>query len=1159
MSDQKTPHAPLVWSTTEELERDPDALARQGGGDWNSKPKGFQTPLGELSLPEMNLRRRDFLKLSGFAAVLAAVGCYERPESELRPYVVQPEEVTGGIPNYYSSTCQGCSAACGIVVKTYQGRPIKLEGNPFHPVNHGALCSKGQAQVLGLYDPDRLRRPGRIKAGELAQEELDWDVAYAELADRLKSAKNPVLLTTSIHGPARTELLARFKKVFPKLRHVSFEAFGDNTLLRHEEAVYGKALRPRYRFDKCETVVLLGADPMSQGGSPLEYQRGLGGVRKVRRDDHGHVTMGKVFAFEPVMTLSGMNADERYPVRPDQMLDLALALAAQLAADGHVVGGANVANIARNAADPAAVEAELGLPKGVVKRCADQLWASKGKSLVYSNSLMNAMGAEWEAQLALTTALLNAMLGNDGETIERSRPANQLQGSPDAFAGLMEEMKAGEVDVLLVADANPAYSLPESADFADAMRRVAYSVSFSSHLDETARLCRVALPGLHFLENWGDAEPYAGIYSIQQPAIGPIWNNRAMEDSLIAVAKKAGGTEFDIEKYKILRPALQGAQGNPPPLPDTPPWYDFVRNVWSTTVREAVAPDLGEEEFWHDCLRKGVAVAEPKGQESQLNPGAVKLASADERQRMKGKAGQGLTLVTYAMPNLGDGRFANNPWLLELPDPVSRICWDNFAAVSYGLAKREKLKDGDVIELTANGVTKRVPVRILFGAHQDVIGVGTGWGREHAGTVRDEDSLSFNAFEYGRVVGKGDSAHLVYSGALATIKKTGDTYRLADIMGHNYLKADPADAEEFRRPIVQEVALEDYLHDDTAAQPPHHIPYHKGHDPYDSLWGETPAEDRYWRHKWHMTIDLNACTGCNACMVACQAENNIPVVGKREVLVGREMHWIRIDRYYKANEDYLDNPDVLKHPMLCQHCDNAPCETVCPVLATVHNDEGLNTQIYNRCVGTRYCANNCPYKVRRFNFYQYSDYRRGPHFPDQKLKGTPLIMALNPEVTVRTKGIMEKCTFCYQRIADAKWHAKQEKRNIREGEVLTACQQTCPTQAINFGDALNPEHSVNTVYKEHAYRLGFKVLDETNTRPNVLYLAQVRNRAPGAWDKERQAEKHHGYGDDHGKDGKKGHGKGDDHMPEAPDHVIDHSNVEPEPAPLTPAAHTESH
>ncbi len=1128
-------HRPLYWSTLEEYEGDPDVLARQGGGDWNTKPKGFSEHLEALGLSELTLRRRTFLKMSGFAAVLAAVSGCEKPAEKILPYVNAPEEIVPGVATHYASTCGGCEAACGVIVKTREARPIKIEGNPNHLINKGRLCARGQASILSLYDPDRIGDPVEVKSDGTLKK-TTWDLADQQIVKALKSAgKRAVLLTNTIHGPARTAIIDRFKTTFPGLRHVVYDTLAEAERVDARELAYGERVLPRYHFDKSEVTVLLGSDPMADGASPVEFMAGIAEKRKLQKDDHDHFTMGSLYAFEPLATMSGMNADYRFAVKSDDLLNLALAIASQLASDGHSeVSGINLS------VDPGKVESEIGLAKGTIKKVADDLWAARGKSLVYTGGLLSRTANI--ADLHVAVNLINSMLGNEGVTVDASRPSNQSQGSTADILALIDDMDAGNVDVLLIDGVNPVYSLPESARFASALKSVSLKVSFDRVKSETSAHCDLILPGLHYLEAWGDAEPIAGFLSIQQPTIGKIkgnqsvaggalWNNRAFEQSIIAIARLAGSKEFDVEL-----PQPEPIEGKPAPDPIPPrmmTWHEFLMKTWETEVFAKGGYRGSFQDFWFATLRQGVLDATFRVTGAK---GARKLNVPGVLQRLKAATSvksSGLSLSLYTLPNTYDGRDANNPWLLELPDPVTRVCWDNFVAVAPKFARENKLKDGQIIAVTANGVTVEGPVRIHPGMHESVLALGGGWGRTEAGAVGTGEG--FNAYVLGAVT----DGKVAYSGGKVEWVPTGKKTRLADVQGHNYMKLDPTDEHEPERQIVQATSLEMMNENPQAPQPTYHIPYWEVGQEMPDQW--RTKDFHYTQHKWVMAIDLNACIGCNACMVACQAENNIPVVGKREVLVGREMHWIRIDRYYKGNPD---NPEFAKQPMLCQQCDNAPCETVCPVLATVHSDEGLNQQVYNRCVGTRYCANNCPYKVRRFNFYTYTKFRKGPH-SDDRVTDTPLALALNPDITVRTKGIMEKCTFCSQRLRTAKDEAKAAGQNIAEGQVKTACQQTCPAQAIHFGDALNPTHAVNAIREENKDKRGYDVLAELNVKPNIMYLAQVLNRETQEFDV-KYHQKHHGagHGDEHGADEHGGH---EEHgHEEAPASHEEHSHGEGE-------------
>jgi len=1104
-------HKPIIWSTLDEYELSPDVLARQGKGDFTTKPEGFlenaAESLGINELGETPVQRRTFLKMGGFAAVLAGLTGCQKPLEKIIPYIDAPEEVIPGLPTYYASTCRGCEAGCATIIKTRLSRPIKLDGNASSPVNEGAMCSRGQASLLELYDPDRYRRPHDLRSTSTPE----WSALDREIAQALRNAgSRAVLVTSTINGPARVALLEEFKRTFPGIQHVVYDDLSDDERAEAQGICYGDAITPRVHFDKSECTVLLGADPISDGPSPVEFNRGIAAQRKVREVGEGRkegqkaYSMGRLIAFEPMFSLTGMNADEHYAVRPDDLYDVACALAVAIEQSDRAS--------ARNAVIPpvsiSEVESRAGLRAGTIESVAASLLEKKGESLVYAGGIM----AQSETSLALQIIVnqINSMLENEGSTVTAQAASNQRKGSRKAMLDLVERMRGGEVDVLLIDGPNPAYSLPSSVGFAAAMGRVGLKVSFALLTSETAELCDVVLPGLHFLENWGDAEPYDGILSIQQPTIQALWNNRSFESSLIAIAREAGSNSFDV---------TEAVEGNGETVTRAMTWHEFLMGTWEREIYPAANSSDAFREFWFSILRAGTLELPSRARgprwartlRTREIQSALNAAPSPQRST-------GMVLASYVNSNTFDGRHANNPWLFELPDPVAKVSWDNYAAVAPAFARENGLRDGDVLKLTSGGQSVEAPVRIHPGMHRNAIGVAVGWGRSAAGYVGE--GVGFNAYE----LSSASNGGLSRSGVPVQWEKTRRRIRIADMQGNNYMLTYKTDSPQgyltSERQIVMATSLNTFNEDNKNPQPYYHIPYRKvgdGKAPWD-FW-ETSLTSREpgllpFRHKWVMTIDLNSCTGCNACVTACQAQNNVPVVGKREVLRGREMHWIRIDRYYKGEPD---NPEVVKSPMLCQHCDNAPCETVCPTLATVHSDEGLNQQVYNRCVGTRYCANNCPYKVRRFNFFQYTDYRKSPHTPDnQKLVGTPLVLALNPDITVRTKGIMEKCTFCQERIRDAKYEAKKKGRNIPNGDLKTACQQTCPAQAIQFGDAFNEEHEVNKVRAENYEKRGYGVLEEFNVAPNVMYLAHVWNREDKPWDHSYTKKSSHGHhGDDH--------------------------------------------
>jgi molybdopterin-containing oxidoreductase family iron-sulfur binding subunit len=632
--------------------------------------------------------------------------------------------------------------------------------------------------------------------------------------------------------------------------------------------------------------------------------------------------------------------------------------------------------------------------------------------------------------LQIAANLLNSALENEGETVDAggAMTVRASQGFA-AVTKLIADMNAGAVDALFIDGANPADSLPAAAGFTAAAKKVPLVISVTDRDDETAQLADFVLPDHHWLENWGDAHPRAGVASIQQPAIAPIHSTRAFQDALLTWIR--GGVKASGLASRVAAAA------------NDHDWHGYLMANW----REG--GNAGSEEAWESVLRDGLK----KGSPSRGGARSFRSAAVGKIPAYKA-AGTDVMLSLYETIAMGDGRYANNAWLQEMPDPVSTVAWDNFLNVGPALAEKLKVKTHDVVEFKVGDLTAELPVVVQPGLHPQTVSAAIGYGRTNAGKVGT--GVGVNLYPFVAV----ENGRAVYAGMPVTLRKTGKYYALAQTQWHH--------ASE-NRPVINDITLAEFKANPGASN---HTDPHLRLDPVPTIW----PKHEYKGHRWGMSIDLNTCMGCNACVIACQAENNVPVVGRDNVRVSREMHWIRIDRYYAGDPS---NPQVVFQPMLCQHCENAPCETVCPVLATVHNDEGLNIQAYNRCVGTRYCSNNCPYKVRRFNFFDHWKSYEGP-----------MNMAWNPDVTVRTRGIMEKCTFCVQRIQSAKDDARIQGRRIREEDLKTACQQTCPTDAIVFGDVNDPDTRVSKLADE---KRAFRVLEVLNTRPSISYLSKVRN------------------------------------------------------------------
>ncbi len=1048
----------------------------------------------------LTMNRRDFMRVSGAAAATAAmssVACRE-PVREIVPYVDRPEEVRIGTTNEYASVCNACPSQCGLLVKTRAGRPFKLEGNPKHPVSQGALCGRGQASYMDLYDPDRLRHPVRGDGSQLQWDDLD--AALSEQVQQLRNGASLRILTGSMTGPASQALIDDIVGNLPDARHVVYEPLSDAALTAASEAGYGEAQIPHYRFDRADYILSLGSDFLGTWLSPVEFTKQFSGNR-----DPDAETMNRFVTFESNLTLTGINADDRFRVRPDQLVYVALGIAHELF-ENHGPAGVP-SGAAQSALQPFDVESvadRLGddVTADTLRAIAAELSEHSGRSIVIAGGAASAT----EDGLALESAvnLLNAALQNDGATIDRGRPSHQRPFDHGGLQALIEEIENDDVDVLIVDGVNPGYSLPGDLDFASLADNIGFVVSTATKLDETAQHADIVAAGCHYLEAWGDSSPRDGLYAIQQPAILPLYRTRSFEDSLLTWF---GDEEQSPELAQFLEPAPPPA-GNQPgdkkPY-DPGPFFRYLQAHWEDQIYGNADTLASFHQFWETTMRDGHftdAGANNNDQPDLRTAATLNLLPSQLPDEVSVDHGDldGKVLHLFASIPMYDGRQANNGHLQELPDPISKHTWGSYAMVGYRTAQAANLATGQVLEVEANnGTVLRFPVIIAPGMHEDVIAIPLGYGRTGAGTVGDE--VGQNAFELAHVAEHG----VHYSNLSATIRRTGEVQDMSVIKG-----AGVIDEEQHR--ILATATLDEYQQDPSA---------NVYRTPVDaSLWEDHDFGDL----KWGMTIDMTKCTGCSACTIACQEENNIPVVGRQGILEGREMYWMRIDRYYKLPEDavearegllgdpmyedeplvafgeYLDKPRVVMQPMLCQHCDKAPCESVCPVVATMQSNDGLNQMAYNRCVGTRYCANNCPYKVRRFNWFNYGENREDSFFarlyPELKEHGRlnqeePLNLAFNPDVTVRARGVMEKCTFCVQRIRRGKWEIMKEgRRRFKDGEVVTACQQSCPADAITFGNMVDDEHEVA---QQHAEDRAMYALDDLLTKPAVAYLTSVWN------------------------------------------------------------------
>jgi molybdopterin-containing oxidoreductase family iron-sulfur binding subunit len=949
--------------------------------------------------------RRDFLALMGFT--VGAAACSRAPVHKAIPFLNQPEDLTPGVPMWYATTCGGCSACCSVLVKTRDGRPIKIEGNPEAPLFGGGTCAVGQATVLSLYDNERLKGPlwhGRS---------VSWDDTDARIDARLQAAvvdhRAVVLLTGTITGPATRDLIERWSRRYDGFRHVVYDAVSFTAIRRAYDRFLGRAIVPHFRMDRARAVVGLDADFLGSWLSPVEFTRQYSSARRPSAGMMRHVQ------FESGLSLTGANADVRHSVAPEDIDIIAVALLSLVR-------------------EPARAHEQfagdhLPVPLPILEDLAADLRRHRGECVI-------VCGAS-DVATQVIVAALNHELGAIGRAINVDRPSLQKLAHDTDVAALVADMRRGDVGALLIHGVNPAYDYDDAASFLEGVKNVELVVSFADRLDETAALAHAVCPDHHFLESWGDAEPVAATYGLSQPAMAPLFETRAVQDSLL--------------KW----------------LGESPDFHAYLRAYWKSHIfpRQQAEPDF--DRFWDRTLQAGFIELPVEPGTWNQEPPAVDVAGAAETIRSRhaqpnSRADDSrFSLHLYESVVLRDGRHANNPWLQELPDPITKITWGHTVAIAPPVAQRLGLADGDVVRVRSARGAVELPASVQPGQCPTTVSIALGYGRRRAGRVGND--VGVNVFPLTPIDGDG-VRHLFAAGV--ELEKTGRRMPPAATQTHHSMEG---------RPLVREMALATFLENVDGQE------IHDG-EPSDhrSLWAEHPAG----QHRWGMTIDLGACTGCSACVVACQAENNVAVVGADEVRRGREMHWIRIDRYYTGSPSA---PGTVFQPVMCQHCANAPCETVCPVLATVHSSDGINQQIYNRCIGTRYCENNCPYKVRRFNWFTYAN---NPRF-DFTMMNPVERMVLNPDVVVRSRGVMEKCSLCVQRIQAGQLAAKLGARPLADGDIRTACQQVCPAEAIVFGDLQDPESRVARLARSSRH---YRLLESIGTQPGVGYQTKVRNR-----------------------------------------------------------------
>ena len=1010
--------------------------------------------------------RRDFLKLVGAGAgAAAAAGCSEKVE-QLIPYVVQPEEVIPGVPVFYASTCGECAAGCGIHVKTREGRPIKLEGNPLHPVNQGALCARGQVSIGRTYHPDRFVGPMKRGAdGQLAK--ITWDEAVKEVAAAISAAPHQTFVLGGEVGPTLAGLLDQFVKATGAGGRVVYEPFAPEALRAATQSLFGVASVPLFDLTNADLIVDFGSDFLESGPSPAEHARQFTAARDVVAHPDGGARLVSV---SPRLSNTTSNADEWIPAKPGSEGILALALA-RIAIENGAGGGAFQALLGGALAgfDAASAAAKIDVPAAAIEKL--------GKSLaVAKRAVALPPGVALSSRRAVDTTaavlLLNQVLGAVGRDVKIPPAPTDLQPSYKDTLALVAAMAAGSVGVLLVHGTNPSYSLPKSAGFADAIAKVGLVVSFATMPDETSEHAHLVLPDHSPLESWGDASPRPGIRSLLQPTIRPLFDSQALGDTILAIGRAVGSA------------AAALPQGS---------FRSVVETAWA-----------GED--FRAALERGGSFGETPSVPVSL--GAVSLEVVAPK--LNGEESH--TLVAFPHGFLSDGRGANLPWLQEIPDNVSKIAWSSWIELSPKSAEKLEVEDGDfvAIETSAGKVEGQVFVR--GGIRDDVVAVPIGQGHtvglwaSHAnegspGQPRGFsvlDALPANVDEKGGRAWLTETAKLTPTGAhrrlpLLQFSDNQRGRKLGQAISLVALAEGTASVDDHGEAAAAHG--EAGAHGEPAAEGHGGAEHGGGHEGgHEIVVAFDPAKDAAEGslYRWGMSVDVDKCTGCGSCIAACYVENNIPLVGEAEVRNVRPMSWLRIDRWIGDGDDELiegrvhplpsreklGEVDVRHAPMMCQHCGSAPCEPVCPVIATYHNEEGLNGMAYNRCIGTRYCANNCSYKVRRFNYFDHQLTK----WPE------PMRLMLNPDVTVRGQGVMEKCTFCVQRIQFARQVAHNDGRTIREGDVKTACEQACSTGAIRFGNLRDPQSEVT---KLAAGKRSYVALHPLNTRPAVNYLAKV--------------------------------------------------------------------
>ena len=1012
------------WKSVEELNENSSIVEALRNNEFVEEIPTDEFLGDKASLSSSSTTRRDFLKYVGFSTAAASLAACEGPVHKSIPYVVQPEQIIPGVADYYATTVFDGFDFANLLVKTREGRPIKIDNNTISGAKFAANA-RVHASILSLYDSMRLKEP-KISGKNASWSEVDSKVKTS-IADAKAKGKQVVLLTNTLASPSTDRLIAEFIAKNPNAKHVVYDAVSESAALDAFETVYGERALVDYDFSKASLIVSIGADFLGdwQGGG---YDKGYAQGRIPKNGK-----MSRHYQLEANMTLSGAAADKRIPMSTANQKQALV----------------KIYNAITNSAVATSLDKSFDAE---VLKVAQQLKAAGPKGVLVSGI------QDKNAQLLVLA--INQALSSEAFTTSGTRQIRK--GSNEKVAQLVNDMKSGSVHTLIMSGVNPIYTLPNSKEFAEGLKKVTTSVAFSLKEDETASVATIAAAAPHYLESWGDVTITKGTYSLTQPTIRPLFNTKQFQDALLSWTGLAGT------------------------------FYDYIKATAATIIAGS---------SWNKVLHDGVFVGSiPVASASSANYSAVASALAQS------KAADGFELILYTKTGLGDGQQANNPWLQEFPDPITRVSWDNYVTVSRVDAEKLGLKneivangglDGSYATITVDGVKlEKVPVIVQPGQAKGTLGLALGYGKKAA--LKEEMQVGINAYS-------------LYKGfnnvQIAKLTKESGMHEFACVQGQKTLMG--------RGDIIKETTLEIFNTKEAEEwneAPKVSLDHKEVNATSVDLW---TSFDRSTGHHFNLSIDLNACTGCGACVIACHAENNVPVVGKSEVRRSRDMHWLRIDRYYSSEdtfaadnakkeefdglfgekgslggfgqmEEAADNPQVSFQPVMCQHCNHAPCETVCPVAATSHGRQGQNQMAYNRCVGTRYCANNCPYKVRRFNWFLYNKNSEFDYHMNDDLGR----MVINPDVNVRSRGVMEKCSMCIQMTQATILKAKNEGRTVVDGEFQTACSNACSSGAMIFGDVNDKESRVAELAQEERM---YHLLEHVGTKPNVFYHVKVRN------------------------------------------------------------------